>query len=55
LQLAEHGEVDPDVLAALPQSMQRNLLAQVSALIYAVMGSYELKCFSFSFIMMLLS
>lgn len=38
LQPAEHGEVDPAVLAALPPSMQRDLLVQVGVLIYIVMG-----------------
>lgn len=38
MQPAEHGEVDPAVLAALPPSMQRHLLVQVGVLIYIVMG-----------------
>lgn len=38
MQPPEHGEVDPAVLAALPPSMQRDLLVQVGVLIYIFMG-----------------
>ena len=38
VQPPEHGEVDPAVLAALPPSMQHDLLVQVGVLIYIVMG-----------------
>lgn len=47
VQPPEHGEVDPAVLAALPPSMQHDLLVQVGVLIYIVMGFVvgQIYCF----------
>lgn len=45
LQPTMHGDIDPAVLAALPPSVQLDLLVQVSVYKYLIMPS---RCISFS-------